>query len=226
MYFSASSGSVHDCACRFVRKKESEKKKMKKTGLIFLLCSLLLTGCSNVELENRDFPTAAVVLWEDGQLGVFYAIPDLEGEAGSDKKEEKQEAVLTKGDTMEEIEKSFQYQSDKYLDMSHPKAVVFGENLMKQKEKFQEVLSYFEQKPVFARNMLVFSCEEKEKEDILDMALEGDTSFGFYLENLYKNNPDIGKEKEMTLGDLLGEIRKKEKITMPEIKKDRIDLTP
>lgn len=199
---------------------------MKKTGLLFLICSLLLTGCNSVELENRDFPTAAIVLWEDDQLSVFYAIPDLEGEAGSDKKEEKQEAVITKGDTMEEIEKSFQYQSDKYLDMSHLKAVVFGNNLMKQKEKFQEVLSYFEQKPVFARNMLVFSCEEEDREAILDMALEGDTSFGFYLENLYKNNPDIGKEKEMTLGDLLGEIRKNEQIVMPEIKKDKIDLTP
>ena len=197
---------------------------MKKAGVILLMCALFLTGCSNVELENRDFPTAAVVLWEDGQLSVFYAIPDLEGEKGSDKKEEKQEAVLTKGDTMDEIEKSFQYQSDKYLDMSHLKAVVFGKNLMEQKEKFQEVLSYFEQKPVFARNMLVFSCEEEDREEILDMALQGDTSFGFYLENLYKNNPDIGKEKEMTLGDLLGEIRKEREAVLPEIKKDRIDL--
>ena len=97
---------------------------MKKAGVILLMCALFLTGCSNVELENRDFPTAAVVLWEDGQLAVFYAIPDLEGEKGSDKKEEKQEAVLTKGDTMDEIEKSFQYQSDKYLDMSQDRKSV------------------------------------------------------------------------------------------------------
>lgn len=199
---------------------------MKKLGMICLLCALFLTGCSNVELENRDFPTAAVVLWEEGKLEVFYAIPDLKGEEGSEQKEEEQEAVLMKGDTMEEIEKSFQYQSDKYLDMSHLKAVVFGEELMRQSEIFEEVLNYFEQNPVFARNMLVFSCKEQEKEDILEIALEGDTSFGFYLENLYKNNPDIGKDEEITLGDLLGAVRSQTELTLPQIKKDRVVLTP
>ena len=198
---------------------------MKKIVIVFFLCAVFLTGCSNVELENRDFPTAAVVLYSEGKLEVFYAIPDLKGESGSENKEEKQEAVLTKGDTMEEVEQSFQYQSDKYLDMSHLKAVVFGKELMEQKEKFEEVLHYFEQNPVFARNMLVFSCDEKNQEGILDMAVNSDTSFGFYLENLYKNNPSIGKEEEITLGDLLGSIRKGEKIKLPEIKEDSVDLT-
>lgn len=199
---------------------------MRKIVMLFLAAALFLTGCTKVELENRDFPTAAIVLWNEGELEVFYAIPDLKGEEGGEQKEESQEAILTTGDTMEEIEKSFQYQSDKYLDMSHLKAVVFGEELMGQKEIFYEVLRYFEQNPVFARNMLVFSCKESEKKEILDMDLEEDTSFGFYLENLYKNNPDIGKEKEITLGDLLGSIRKEEEIKLPKIGKDKIELTP
>ena len=199
-------------------------KKMCFLGIVFLSSVLTLTGCGNVELENRDFPTAVVVLWNEEELEVFYAIPDLKGEAGSEEKQETQETVLTKVDTMEEIENSFQYQSDKYLDLSHVKAVVFGKELMKQKQKFEEVLQYFEQSPVFARNMLVFSCEEKEKDDILKMALEGDTSFGFYLENLYKNNPDIGKEEEVTLGDLLGKIRQREEVELPEIGKDGVKL--
>ena len=63
MYFSAASGSVHDRAGCSVTKKEREGKEMKKAGVILLMCALFLTGCSNVELENRDFPTAAVVLW-------------------------------------------------------------------------------------------------------------------------------------------------------------------
>lgn len=199
---------------------------MKKMVMIFLMAALFLTGCTKVELENRDFPTAAIVLWNEGKIEVFYAIPDLKGEEGSEQKEETQEAILTKGNTMEEIQQSFQYQSDKYLDMSHLKAVVFGEELMAQKETFQEVLRYFEQNPVFARNMLVFSCKESEKDAILDMALEEDTSFGFYLENLYRNNPDIGKDKEITLGDLLAKIRGEEEIKLPKIGKDQIELTP
>ncbi len=202
---------------------------MKKILCLWIVCLasiFSLTGCSNVELENRDFPTAVAVFWEEGKLEVFYAIPDLKGESGSEEKQETQEAVLTKGDTMEEIETSFQYQSDKYLDLSHVKAVIFGKELMRQKEKFGETLQYFEQSPVFARNMLVFSCEEKDKDDILKTALQGDVSLGFYLENLYKNNPDVGKEEEVTLGDLLKKLRQGEEARLPEIEKDGVKLIP
>lgn len=146
---------------------------------------LLLNGCQARELEDRSFVQAMEIDLRDGRLvGGF-------GE------------FLVEADTVEELQREYQNRIAKYLDLGHVKALVLGENLLKDQKRLGEVLEELREKPILARNILVLSCRYEDGESCLMKMEEKGIIAGEYLSDLYSNNPWKKQESTATLGDLM-----------------------
>lgn len=102
-------------------------------------------------------------------------------------------------------EEEKQAQSSKYIDYGHVKAVILAEDAAEDGDALKEILSYLENDPVFARNMLMFVGDE----EVCALAAEDEEKMGMYLENLAKNQPGGGKE-ELALKDFLNYLHNTE----------------
>ena len=160
-------------------------QKAKKIISVFL-CVLLLNGCQDRQLEDREFVQAMELEW-DGE--------ELFGGFGK---------FLVEGDNVEEIKREYQDELDKYLDLGHVKVLILGEKLMGNERQLKKVLKEMEEMPVFARNILVLSHKYESERSYLKQLEDKGIVPGEYISNLYKNNPD--KKSTTTLGELISKI--------------------
>lgn len=185
--------------------KWSDRKK--GTLFLFFICSMvLLGGCQVKGLEERMFPLAVSFdLSEEEMIEVIFTFSDVAMVTQSDKRIESEEAnQLSKltGEAIEDILELHYRSSDKYLDLGHVQAIIFGKDLISNQNKFKKVLQYLESNEVFARNVLLFIAEASVDEI---MKVNGVTvdSLGDYLGQIYRDNPYLDKDESVTLGDLL-----------------------
>lgn len=118
-------------------------------------------------------------------------------------------------------EEEKQAMSSKYVDYGHVKAVILSEDAAQDGEALKEILSYLENNPVFARNILVFVGDK----EVCHLAQE-DEKLGLYLEDLAKNQPD-GGEEELPLKDMLNYLHNAEpSIRVPRLREENGEVLP
>lgn len=118
-------------------------------------------------------------------------------------------------------EEEKQVGSSKYMDYGHVKAVIISEEAAEDAGALKEILSYLENDPVFARNILMFVGDE----EVCELA-EEDEKMGMYLEDLAKNQPD-GGEEELPLKDLLNFLHNTEPfIRIPGLREEEGEVLP
>lgn len=111
--------------------------------------------------------------------------------------------------------------SSRYIDYGQVKAVILSEEAAQDGEALKVILSYLENNPVFARNILIFAGDE----EVCGLA-EDDGKMGLYLEDLAKNQPE-GGEEELTLKDLLNYLHNGEPfIRMPRLRAEDGEVLP
>lgn len=167
----------------------------------------LLTGslwACGVPLEDRAFPLSVAVDYTEGKYEVYYGMPDLSAETGQDKEGEnsgqKETVVCYRGRSMEETEELFLRSQEDYLDLGHVKAFLLGENLLKNKNAYEALLAYLEEKPSVAGNIYVFSCRSPRE----IMELEGTEldSLGTFLVRIVESRPYSRQEEQTDLQSL------------------------
>ncbi len=151
--------------------------------LAALLC--LLPGCGARELEDREFVQAMEMELQDGKL--------VGGFGG----------FLVEADSVEGLQRAYQDQISRFLDLGHVKALVLGKKLLGDEKALAQVMAEMSEKPVFARNILVLSYDYEEGESYLGRLEEKGIIPGEYLSDLYKNNPYKKQNSTATLGDLM-----------------------
>ncbi|MEY8428550.1 hypothetical protein AALA00_12705 [Lachnospiraceae bacterium 46-15] len=95
-------------------------------------------------------------------------------------------------------EEERQAQDSKYIDYGHVKAVILSQEAAENGQMLREILSYLENNPVFARNILMYVGDG----ETLELARKKEEDTGLYLEDLAKNQPGDGAP-ELPLKDLL-----------------------
>lgn len=192
--------------------------------IALLLCvTLFLGGCSARELESRRFPLVLEIDAEEEELIFACAWPTVKDDGGkqntaevtegreeTEKESENSNGIqlvnnekITRvsGKTLQEALNNVQSLQDKYVDYSQVKAIIWGKDLVKNLQLYQEVLEWLESSSYFARNILIFQGKTQ------DLSLEtiqenAQGQPGAYLENLYKNNKKF-QEHTMTLREFL-----------------------
>jgi hypothetical protein len=156
-----------------------------------LLISLLLTGCTARELEERSFPMALELRIEDGSAVMTYAW----NEGGASGKN----LLVFCSDTLSGIRAQAENWSERYIDYSHVKALILDEQICEYPELEQELYTWLAKEPAFAANLLIYPYGD----DGLTLAQaeeRSDGKIGTYLENLYKNNQKM-RQVATTLGE-------------------------
>ncbi|MCI6421710.1 MAG: hypothetical protein ACI4E0_09875 [Blautia sp.] len=178
------------------------KRRYRMIAVVFLLTGSL--WACGVPLEDRAFPLSVAVDYTEGKYEVYYGMPDLSAETGQDKEGEnsgqKETVVCYRGRSMEETEELFLRSQEDYLDLGHVKAFLLGENLLKNKNAYEALLAYLEEKPSVAGNIYVFSCRSPRE----IMELEGTEldSLGTFLVRIVESRPYSRQEEQTDLQSL------------------------
>ena len=178
------------------------KRRYRMIAVVFLLTGSL--WACGVTLEDRAFPLSVAVDYTEGKYEVYYGMPDLSAETGQDKEGEnsgqKETVVCYRGRSMEETEELFLRSQEDYLDLGHVKAFLLGENLLKNKNAYEALLAYLEEKPSVAGNIYVFSCRSPRE----IMELEGTEldSLGTFLVRIVESRPYSRQEEQTDLQSL------------------------
>ncbi|MDO4344381.1 MAG: hypothetical protein Q4C50_06210 [Eubacteriales bacterium] len=160
---------------------------MRKAGtLIFIILSaVLFTGCTAVELEDRTFPQAMELCLYRGEYAGGFG------------------GFMVSGASAEEIVRSYQAKTDKYLDLGHVKVIILGKELLAEKELAQKILRELEQMPLISGNCLILKHNYQDGRSVLAQLEEQGVVPGEYLCNLYRSYPDSPAKSTVTLAELL-----------------------
>ena len=108
-----------------------------------------------------------------------------------------------------------QEESSQYIDYGHVKAVILSKEVAEDGESLKEVLLYLENRPVFARSILIFVGDEQ----VLKAAETDSEQMGAYLEKLYKNQPKGSNFSGTALKEMLNYLHNlEESIEVPYLK--------
>lgn len=180
------------------------KQSVKAAGMICLsVLVLFLNGCGGTELENKAFPLAVLIDWQEGQHKICYLAQQLSEVANERADGGNMTAANASGSTYYETHQSFEKNNRCQLDMTHTKAIIFHRGFL-ESSAFRTFLDTVRSENTYARNTLVYlsdsSMEEMAKlNDSLEVPL------GSYLEQMTENEQEVNEQAFVTLGALLNE---------------------
>ncbi len=177
-----------------------------------ILAVFVCGGCSATELEDRNFPMMAAVDYEEGQVLFAYGFPELNQKDNTDLEEAKVNAPMSAGNDFAESVRDFEQEMNKLADCNHMKVLVLGENLMREKELYEDMLSYLKETELFPRNTYV--CVVKDVRELFDIEENLPEDLGTYLESYLQNHESNRQLTRMNLGKLLDEKENQKEIVL------------
>lgn len=177
----------------------------KKAATVTMLCvSLLFTGCSRTELEERCFPLLAVVDYEEesGQVTFCAGFPRADNSGGSTGQTTELQVSMALAADFGKSKASYEGDLNKIADYNHLKVLVLGEQFVENQEAYDAMLGYLAQTEEFPRNTYV--CVVSDTKALLEIDAHLPQDLGTYLEE-YLNHHEKRKSRILTLGDLLDE---------------------
>lgn len=186
-----------------------------------MLGMLFLCGCESVQLEERSFPLAAGIdlqqeedaeEGEDRKLVVSFDFPDLAQISEKGKTTDTPMGMSLEGADMYHVEKSYENNTNRLLDYNHLKAVVLGEELVKNPKYLRSFLLAWEQQESSARNIDLFVGSSAA--EILSLTEETEGSMGKYLEDMLESQKDFRQNKTATLGSLMNQWHNQDELLL------------
>lgn len=180
---------------------------LKNIVLLMLLPTLLIsTACSDMtEIEDRNFIQSIGVDYKDGEINFSLASPDLVSytEQGSSDEEAKEKllTVISANDFFK-IEEKYLSEGNKRIDFSHLEVIIFGRELLENRDIYFEFLNYVENRYEISRNTLIFMSDSS-VDEIMEINSKLDEGIGGYLKQLYRINVINNGREEIKLQNLL-----------------------
>lgn len=197
--------------------------------LCFLPLILIFIACFDcTELENRNFSVSLGIDKSRGTEHSFLlsaALPNLKAivEGGDELKEVKD----AESDTLLSALQKADDESNKTMYYGQTKILVFGKELLEDRELFLEALDSLERNKNIPKNILVLATEG-EANEVLKAKPSGSPMLGFYISNYYKNSPNASIESlRLDLRTLINSIRETGTVLIPliEIKDTSVTLS-
>lgn len=189
-------------------KSRSKLKRSQKVSILIigLFIPLALSGCSDMtEIEDRDFIQAIGVDYEDGQISLSLASPDLASytdQGASDEEAKEKLLTILTGNDFYQMEEEYLNSANKRLDFSHLQVVILGREFLENKELYYRLLEYIENKYEISRNTLSIMSDSKAL-DLMELNSKMDNGIGNYIYQLYRINVLNKGREEIKLQDLL-----------------------
>ncbi len=192
---------------------------------LILALVLTLSGCQMVEPEKRAYPLVLGIDWTGDSYEIYLAMANIAKSTGQEKSGSQQDAnlLVLKGKNSQEIQTMYDASQELYLDIGHVQAVVFGKELLANKEHMQAILLELEQNHDLGNSPYVF-CTEQMKE-LFEKNGTQIESLGDYLIGLYENR--INKKSPQTLMQVYRNLHNKNELqNIPELEvsKEKIVL--
>lgn len=169
--------------------------------MLGVLAAVFLGGCQGVEPENRAYPMAMAVEAAEKGYQVILGMPDMQSATGQDKQAEgsSQSVLILEGETFQDIRNLYDRTQEKYLDLGHLKALIFGEKLIEEK-KWSDTLRFLKEESFVGEDIYVFKTEDIEK--LMERNGDQGISAGEYLTGIYENRPKHKARKGVTLKEV------------------------
>ncbi len=191
------------------------RKGKKSVCCLAAAASLACCGCTTTELEQRSFPLAVGIDWQEDRevFAVSFDFPDLAQVSEKGKTADTPMALSLEGADLYHVEKSYENNTNRLLDYNHMKAVVVGEEILKQEEALRSLLLAWEQREASARNcsLLVGGGSAAE---ILSLTSETEGSMGKYLEEMLESQKDFRQNKIVTMGELMNQWHNQDQLLL------------
>ena len=199
-------------------------------GIIISLSSLMLTGCwDNVEINERHVVLEVGIdkgkevnleenIQDRGYYEVTYMIPDIGKLSGENSLAENvKTAIVAKSPTISKSVDDIESKTQNTLSFTHTKALIFGEELIKDKKLFRAAVDSLIRNKQISRgtNILVVQGSAG---DIVQSDNYQNPMIGLYIMK-YFNNTERGTShaKQQVLGNLVKEMQNTNITTIPEI---------
>lgn len=176
-----------------------------KKGIFFaawMLCVVTLcTGCSNTELEERNFPLAAVVEYEDNGYQMTLDMEQLSDIADEKATKKNNTGVAAGGANSYKLFETADISNPGKMDYNHMKALVLNSRILRDDALLEELLNYLEEQEVIARNTLLFVTDVS-GDELVGMHEALGESVGTYLDEMIASDVQSKKRAAVTLGTL------------------------
>jgi len=192
---------------------------MKKTSLMItiLLVTMLLTGCNQqIDIEKRNYVMGLGIDLKDDQFVFTFSFPDFTALIGTGENIH-YPVVSIEAESLEEAAAVYARQSNRRLDYGQMQSIIFGRELLMDKEKMGQVLNEIKENREFSRTILACMAEGKADDIIrLDETVNG--SIGIYIRDMFENNLQQLPHENITVGDLIIGISNPQKdIKIPSV---------
>lgn len=169
---------------------------------MLMLCSITIcTGCSSTELEESNFPLAAVLDYEDGSYYMTLGMEQL-GDVADEKAAKKNNTEVTaEGTNCYRLFETADISNTGKMDYNHMKALILNSRLLENETQLEEFLAYLEEQEVIARNTLLFVTDVPAGE-LMGMSEVLKEPIGTYLDEMTASDVQSKNRAAVTLGML------------------------
>lgn len=183
-------------------RKKCKVRRIVLATIVYIGISVILSGCSATELEERCFPMLVAVGYEDGRIsyGAVFPKDDAAGQSGS--KESEIQAPEVTDVNFASSKERYESRLNKEVDYNHMKVLVFEDEIFDKSGMYDDVIDSLMRSEAFPRNTYV--CVVDDIEDLFEMQKSISQDLGTYLEEYIKKQ-EKDKEQLLTLGDLMDE---------------------
>ncbi|MBO5371240.1 MAG: GerAB/ArcD/ProY family transporter [Lachnospiraceae bacterium] len=190
-----------------------KKKKKHISALAAVLCCMcVFSGCSTMELENRNFPLAMGIDKDKDECRISYKFEDLSSVADQNAAAGSTTDFYIRDKDFYTAMSKYANDTNKVLDYNHMKVLVLSKEFVEDAKDLEYFLDVCESKDLIARNTLLFLAEDAGEILALDKNL--DRTIGSYLEELIESRKDYELKDAVTLGDIFNEIENKEQLLL------------
>lgn len=205
------------------------KKKVLMTVLLVGIM-FILTGCwDSTELNDRHIVLELAVdkaedkditkkVGQEDYYEITYTIPDIKKLSGKESlSDDVKTAMVTISPTFADSVDELQVKTQNAVTFSHLKAVVLGEELMRDKKLFENAINSMARNIEFSRGTNILAVKGKASEITKGKNYQNPI-LGLYIMRYFNNKEkDGGNAKQQTLGNMLKEMQNTGVTTMPII---------
>ena len=199
-------------------------------GIMISLSSLMLTGCwDNVEINERHVVLEVAIdkgsednleanIQDRDYYQVTYMIPDIGKLSGENSLAENVKTpIIAKSPTIAKSVDDIESKTQNTLSFTHTKALIFGEELIKDKKLFRAALDSLIRNKQISRGTNILAVQGNAG-DIVQSDNYQNPMIGLYIMK-YFNNTERGTShaKQQVLGNMVKEIQNTNITTIPEI---------
>lgn len=190
--------------------------KIGLTMIYILLVLFLITGCSSTELEERNFPLAAAITWDNGYQMIL-GFEELSDVANENANKENKTVVEAESDNCYGLFEDANKKNPGTMDYNHMKAIILSKELLMDDKHLNELLEYLDEQKVLARNTLLF-VSGASLDELMSMDGQIKQPIGTYLDERIASDKELKDNCAVTLGGILnGRRNQNENLWIPEL---------